>query len=266
MIIDFHTHVFPDALAPKAGASLSATAGFPMFSDLTVAGQLAVMAEDGIDHAVVLNTVTNTRQVEKVNGFALETAQNVPSFTVFGSVHPLGEDPVGTVKRLYDRGIRGLKLHPDYLGLPFDHPAYRPILKAASELQIPVVIHAGFDPVSPDLYHAPPKMIRRVAKEFPELILVCAHMGGMGLWDEVLEELCGRNVYFDTAMCCERAGMNSAMGRALVAAHGANRILFGSDLPWARPAEILSFLDTWSLAPEEKDAILRKNAKSLLRL
>ena len=100
MIIDFHTHVFPDTLAPKAGASLSATAGFPMFSDLTVAGQLAVMAEDGIDHAVVLNTVTNTRQVEKVNGFALETAQNVPSFTVFGSVHPLGEDPVGTVKRL----------------------------------------------------------------------------------------------------------------------------------------------------------------------
>ena len=65
MIIDFHTHVFPDALAPKAGASLSATAGFPMFSDLTVAGQLAVMAEDGIDHAVVLNTVTNTRQVDR---------------------------------------------------------------------------------------------------------------------------------------------------------------------------------------------------------
>jgi predicted TIM-barrel fold metal-dependent hydrolase len=60
--------------------------------------------------------------------------------------------------------------------------------------------------------------------------------------------------------------MTSAMGRALVAAHGANRILFGSDLPWARPAEILSFLDTWGLAPEEKDAILRKNAKSLLRL
>ena len=84
--------------------------------------------------------------------------------------------------------------------------------------------------------------------------------------DEVLEELCGRNVYFDTAMCCERVGMTSAMGRALVAAHGANRILFGSDLPWARPAEILSFLDTWGLTAEEKDAILRKNAKSLLRL
>ena len=266
MIIDFHTHVFPDTLAPKAAASLSAVAGLSMFSDLTVAGQLAVMAEDGIDHAVVLNTVTNTRQVEKVNGFALETAESVPSFTVFGSVHPLGEDPVGTVKRLYDKGIRGLKLHPDYLGVPFDHPAYRPILKAASELQIPVVIHTGFDPVSPDFYHAPPGMIRKVVKEFPELILVCAHMGGMCLWDEVLEELCGRKVYFDTAMCCERTGMTSATGKALVAAHGAERILFGSDLPWARPREILDFLDTWELTPEEKDAILWKNAKTLLGL
>ena len=266
MIIDFHTHVFPDTLAPKAAASLSAVAGFPMFSDLTVSGQLSVMAEDGIDHAVVLNTVTNTRQVEKVNGFALETAKAIPSFTVFGSVHPLGEDPVGTMTELYGKGIRGLKLHPDYLGVPFDHPAYRPILKAASELQIPVVIHAGFDPVSPALYHAPPKMIRKVLAEFPELILVCAHMGGMSLWDEVLEELCGRKLYFDTAMCCERAGMTSAMGKALVSAHGAKRILFGSDLPWARPREILDFIDTWELSLAEKDAILWQNAKGLLGL
>lgn len=264
MTIDFHTHVFPDALAPKAGASLSATAGFPMFSDLTVSGQLAVMAEDGIDHAVVLNTVTNTRQVEKVNLFALETAKNYPTLSVFGSVHPLGEDPAGVLQRLYDQGLRGLKLHPDYLGIPFDDPSYRPVLKLASELQIPVVIHAGFDPVSPEKVHATPKAIRGVMAEFPELILVCAHMGGMTLWEEVLEELCGRRVYFDTAMCSPRTGMTAAMGKALVSAHGAENILFGSDMPWARPSEILDFLDTWGLTPEEQEAILWKNGAALL--
>lgn len=266
MIIDFHTHVFPDALAPKAGASLSATAGFPMFSDLTVSGQLEVMAEDGIDRAVVLNTVTNTRQVEKVNLFALETAKNHPALSVFGSVHPLGEDPVGTLQRLYDAGLRGLKLHPDYLGIPFDDPSYRPILKLASDLQIPVVIHAGFDPVSPEKIHATPKAIRRVLAEFPELILICAHMGGMTLWEEVLEELCGRKVYFDTAMCSRRTGMTPAMGRALVSAHGAKNILFGSDMPWARPSEILTFIDEWGLTPEEREAVLWKNGAALLHI
>jgi predicted TIM-barrel fold metal-dependent hydrolase len=224
------------------------------------------MAEDGIDRAVVLNTVTNTRQVENVNRFALETAKSIPSFIVFGSVHPMGEDPVGTVKRLYEQGIRGLKLHPDYLGISFDDPAYRPILHLASELQIPVVIHAGFDPVSPHKVHATPKVIRKVLADFPELILVCAHMGGMTMWEEVLEELCTRRVYFDTAMCCERVGMTAAMGRALVSAHGAKNILFGSDMPWARPSEIFRFLDTWSLTAEEKEAILWKNAAELLHI
>ncbi len=266
MIIDFHTHVFPDALAPKAGASLSATAGFSMVSDLTVSGQLAVMAEDGVDHAVVLNTVTNTRQVEKVNLFALETAKNHPTLSVFASVHPLGEDPVGLLQRMYDKGLRGLKLHPDYLGIPFDDPVYHPVLKLASDLQIPVVIHAGFDPVSPGKIHATPKAIRKVMAEFSELVLICAHMGGMTLWDEVLEELCGRKVYFDTAMCSERTGMTTAMGRALVSAHGAKNILFGSDMPWARPSEILTFMEGWGLTEKEREAILWKNGAALLHI
>lgn len=264
MIIDFHTHVFPDALAPKAGASLSATAGFPLFSDLTVRGQLEVMREDGIDIAVVLNTVTNTRQVEKVNLFAVETAKNYPHLIVFGSVHPHGEDPVSVVERLHADGIRGLKLHPDYLGIPFDDPAYHPVLEAAVSFDMPVVIHAGWDPVSPEKVHATPQMIKKVLGNFPALKLICAHMGGMRLWDEVQETLCGKNVWFDTAMCHERVGMTPTQMRAILSKHGAEHILFGSDMPWARPSEVLGFLEQAGLSAAERDAILYQNARSLL--
>lgn len=266
MIVDCHTHVFPDSLAPKAGASLSATAGFPLFADLTVADELRVMKEDGVDIAVVLNTVTNTRQVEKVNLFAVETAKRFPALRVFGSVHPLGGDPEGTVRDLYAAGICGLKLHPDYLRIPFDDPAYRPVFRTASELQMPVVIHAGWDPVSPDLVHAPPKAIKSVIRAFPELKLICAHMGGMKLWDEVLDELCGENVWFDTAMCSERTGITPETARKIISAHGSERILFGSDLPWARPSEVLAFLEKAGLSSEERERILWKNAAELLQL
>ncbi len=264
MIIDFHTHVFPDALAPKAGASLSATAGFPMFSDLTVGGQIEVMREDGIDLAVVLNTVTNTRQVENVNLFAVETAKKHPDLIVFGSVHPRGENPVSVVKRLHADGIRGLKLHPDYLGIPFDDSAYHPILEAAVALDIPVVIHAGWDPVSPQKIHATPQMIKKVLDNFPALKLVCAHMGGMRLWDEVQEVLCGKKVWFDTAMCHKRVGMSPVQMRTILNKHGAEHILFGSDMPWARPSEVLGFLEQADLSAAERDAILYQNARSLL--
>ena len=266
MIIDFHTHVFPDALAPKAGASLSSTAGFPMFSDLTVRGQLEVMREDGVDLAVVLNTVTNTHQVGKVNLFAVETARKEPNLIVFGSVHPHGESPATVVERLHAEGIRGIKLHPDYLRIPFDDPVYHPILETAVSLDMPVVIHAGWDPVSPEKVHATPQAIKTVLDNFPALRLVCAHMGGMRLWDEVLTVLCGKNVWFDTAMCSERTGMLPAQVRAILNKHGAERILFGSDMPWARPAEILAFLEQAGLSDEERDAILWKNAKALLKL
>lgn len=263
MIIDCHTHVFPDALAPKAGASLSATAKLPLFSDLTVDGQLAVMREDGVDAAIVLNTVTNTHQVEKVNLFATDVAKRFPALLPFGSVHPLGNDPAGTVRRLHASGLRGLKLHPDYLGIPFDDAAYLSVLQTAAELQMPVVIHAGLDPVSPSLVHASPARICKVLDAVPNLTLGCAHFGGMCCWDDVEKLLCGRNVYFDTAMCSPRVGMQAEQALRIIRTHGSERILFGSDLPWARPSEILAFLRQLPLAQEEWDNILYRNAQKL---
>lgn len=263
-LLDFHTHVFPDALAPRALASLSATAGVQPCTDLTVDGQLRVMEEDGVECAVVLNTVTNTHQVEKVNLFAVETAKRFPHLIPFGSVHPLGEDPAGTVRRLHEAGIRGIKLHPDYLRIPFDDPAYRPILSAACTLDMPVVIHAGRDPVSPDVVHATPASILSVLHDFPDLKLICAHLGGLQLWEEVEQTLCGADVWLDTAMCCARSGISPEQAERIIAKHGTERILFGSDLPWARPREILDFLDTLHLTEAQREDILHGNAEKLL--
>ena len=204
--------------------------------------------------------------MEKVNLFVVQTAKRFPALLVFGSVHPHGEDPAGTVRRLYAEGIRGLKLHPDYLRIPFDDPAYHPVFEAAIALNMPIVIHAGRDPVSPDFIHAPPKAIKSVLRAFPKLKLICAHMGGMKLWDEVLTELCGENVWFDTAMCSERTGITPETARGIIDRHGADRILFGSDLPWARPSEVLAFLEKVGLTDTERDAILWKNAKNLFQI
>ena len=74
MIIDFHTHCFPDALAEKALGKLSAIGNLPTHSDGTAAGTLAKMDACGIDRAVVLNIATNDRQTANVNRFAIETS------------------------------------------------------------------------------------------------------------------------------------------------------------------------------------------------
>ncbi|MBR2900836.1 MAG: amidohydrolase family protein [Clostridia bacterium] len=266
MIIDFHTHIFPDALAPRAIASLQATAGLPVAFDGTADGLIKLMKEDGIDKAVVLNTVTNAKQEEKVNNFALEVNENKKELIPFCSLHPDNENPKEKLLYFKSKGIKGVKLHPDYLGIEFDDERFEPIISAISEIGLPVVIHTGYDPVSPNKIHATPDAILNVLDKFPSLILVAAHLGGVSHWDEVIEKLCGKNLYLDTAFCCERIGITVEQGKKIFEKHPHEKILFGSDAPWARPAEIIEFLNKLGLSEETLEKVLHKNAEGLVNL
>ncbi len=266
MLIDFHTHIFPDALAPKAIASLQLTAGMPVMFDGTAAGLTGLMEADGVGKSVVLNTVTNAKQVSKVNAFALETDKRFAQLIPFCSLHPLTENPLEKLLDFKSKGIKGVKLHPDYMGMTIDDEGMKPLLKAISLSGLPVVIHAGYDPVSPNKMHASPDAICKILEEFPDLILVAAHLGGVNVWDEVAEKLCGKNLYLDTAFCCERIGITVEQGKRIFERHPADKILFGSDAPWASPKEILEFLNKLELPQSDMELILWKNAEKLLNL
>ena len=95
MLIDFHTHAFPDAIAPRAlkiliermekrqGASIAPV------SDGTAAGLLKLMDEERVDLSVLLPIATRPGNAANVNRFAksLESERIRP----FGSVHPMQE-------------------------------------------------------------------------------------------------------------------------------------------------------------------------------
>ncbi len=238
----------------------------PVVFDGTAGGLVGLMNDDGIDVSVVLNTVTNVKQTEKVNAFALSTQDAYKNLIPFCSLHPLCENPKDILSSLKEKGIKGIKLHPDYVGIEIDDERNAPLLNAASELGLPVVIHAGYDPVSPDKMHASPDAICRTLDTYPDLILIAAHLGGVSRWDEVIEKLCGRNLYLDTAFCCERIGITVEQGKRIFEKHPHDKILFGSDAPWARPAEILGFLYKLGLSDESLELVFHKNAKRLLNI
>lgn len=267
MVIDFHTHIFPDGLAQRAIASLEATAGMKTVFDGTAKGLLTLMDAHGIQSSVVLNTVTNEKQVGNVNGFALETLEKHGDRLIpFCSLHPRTPEPYSTLLHLSQLGTKGVKLHPDYLKTRLDSEEMLPLLNAVSEAGLPLVVHAGFDPVSPQLCHASPDAILAVLEKVPHLKLVAAHMGGMMLWDEVCRKLCGKNLWLDTAFCCERTGMTKEQAKRIFELHPHDRILFGSDAPWAAPSEILDFVDCLHLGTDSRNAVLCDNALALLKL
>lgn len=270
-IIDFHTHAFPDALAPRAVAQLTinaAASGYTPLTDGTVAGLVASMDKAGIARSVVCNIATNPRQMKKVNDFAIACMQN-PRLIPLGSVNPEAtpEEIDTELNRLKAAGIPGIKLHPDYMKVEIDSEKFTPILAACAEKNLFVITHAGFDPVEPDHVHCSPDMVLRVMDRHPALKLVVAHTGGFDREKEVLDKLCGAPVWLDTSLSAVRRARSAEWGALcgeILRRHDPARVLFATDTPWSDPAAEIAFVHSLALPKEQTEAILHGNAEALL--
>lgn len=268
MVIDFHTHCFPDALAPRAIDKLCRNAMHADFSPHTngsASDTELKLSEVGIDHAVVCNIATNARQQHNVNSFAISLKQRDGMLIPLGSLHPEGEDKRGELSRLHAAGIQGIKIHPDYVKCDIDHPDFDEIFTLCAEFGFFVVTHAGLDPVSPDHIHASPSAIARVLRRYPGLRLVAAHMGSLRCSAEVLETLVGLDVYFDTSLSSLRQNERETLIKILQK-HRPDRLLFGTDTPWSCAADELRFIDAAPIRDDRRERILWRNAAELLGL
>ncbi len=265
MIIDFHTHSFPDTLAPKAMESLKkncAGAGISAHTDGTAEGAKRLLRSAGIDRAAVCNIATNARQEEKVNSFAISLLSD-PFFISLGSVHPDSEHIEEQLDRLLASGINGVKLHPDYVRIELTDKRYDKIFSLLEERGMFCVAHTGYDPVSPDKVHATPEMIRSVIDAHRGLKLICAHMGGFKQSEGVLRHLVGTGIYIDTSLSSIREGEYDNLIKILNE-HDPSRILFGTDTPWTEPKEEVEFIKNAPIASSLKEKIFSENAKALL--
>lgn len=263
MILDFHTHAFPEKIAGKAMAVLSKKCGNvePM-TDGTVSGLLAHMDSHGVDRAVVLGIATNPRQMHSVNDFAasIQSERLIP----FGSVHPDAPDVMEELHRIHALGLRGVKFHPEYQDFFVNEERMLPIYELCDRLGLVVVFHAGVDIGYPNPVHCTPARLAEVLSAFPKGRVVAAHFGGYALWTDVEACLAGKNLYLDTSYSYSR--MPGPHASAIVKKHGADRILFGSDLPWSDERSERRFVDSFDLTEAEREAILGGNAVKLLGL
>jgi Predicted metal-dependent hydrolase of the TIM-barrel fold len=265
MIIDFHTHCFPDTLAPKAMKKLGDTCNIPYFTDGTVKDNLRLMKECGVDKAVVCNIATNPKQTVNVNNFAIMINNVYPEIISFGSVHP-DNDPkeiASELKRLKAAGLKGIKIHPDYMYKHITDDAYKVIFAACCDLNLVVLTHSGFDYLSPDLSHCTPEGIVKVINEFRSLKLVAAHVGGARMEDDTIKHLLGKNVWFDlSTMVTEN--MDKKIAYKILTEHDPYKLLFASDMPWCSPKDEIDYINSLGLSEDLLDRIYYKNALRLL--
>lgn len=267
MIIDFHTHIFPDKIAKKTIDFLAAKGNVTPYSDGSVNGLLSEMEKGNADLAIALPVLTNPLQFDSVNRFAAEVNRTFGDqkrkIVSFGGIHPKCEDINGKMKFLKEQGFLGVKIHPDYQETFINDEGYLQILNCAKEYDMTVVTHAGIDIGYRDQpVRCPPQLAKEVIRAVGHPKLVLAHYGASEQWDEVYDLLCGENVYFDTAFCLrfiEREQFCKILEK-----HGADKILFATDSPWGSIKEDVEILRSFHLGDEITDKILYKNALKLL--
>ncbi|MBQ4517671.1 MAG: amidohydrolase family protein [Clostridia bacterium] len=263
MLIDFHTHAFPEAIATKAMDKLSYASGGLVPQSLgTVTSLRHEMEKDGVDISVVLSIATNPKQQTNVNNFAKEINDEKSVFA-FGSVHPDAEDALYELERIKDMGLKGVKFHPEYQQFYVDDEKMKPIYRKISSLGLITTFHAGYDYGYAPPYHCMPEHLLGALKWLDSPV-IAAHWGGVNCGLEVIKQLCGQDVWFDLSFGF--GIMPRAIAQEIVDKHTPDRLVFASDMPWHRPAWEKQLIETLDISQNDKEKIYYKNALKLLSI
>lgn len=268
MLIDFHTHIFPDALADRAICTIKKGVYdkngvvVPSFANGTLDDLHKSMESARVDLSIVLPVATTVRQSGSINAFA----RTVRSKRVisFAGIHPLQDNAPDILDDIKSKGFLGIKLHPEFQGCDIDSKESIALLKKAEELRLYTVIHAGEDYGVQGEVHSHPKKISNALEYISGKYLIAAHLGGWNLWDDTEKYLVGKELFFDTAMLSRF--IDREQYRRIIKNHGSEKILFGSDSPWEDPRDTYICLHSLGLNAEELDNITYKNAVRILNL
>jgi predicted TIM-barrel fold metal-dependent hydrolase len=234
---------------------------------------LAFLDEQEIERACLINySAPDTLGLsENVFEWVLRYCREDPRrLLATASVHPrLAKAGQHAARRLFESGIRMLKLHPPHqLFSPNDHLYGNAVLAEiyadAQEAGRPVMIHTGTS-VFPSARNrfADPMPVDDVAVDFPKLKIVLAH--------------CGRPLFYDTAFFLARRHENVYLELSGIPPKKvlqalprleevADKTLWGTDWPSpgiSSPAENVAAFCALALSEGAKQKILYDNAQAL---
>lgn len=259
-IIDFHCHIYPEAIAEKATQSIC---DFYELEGGHMNGTVQTLLQQGdaagIDQFVVLPVGMRPDKVRHVNDFILAEAAKQPRFIGFGTVHAGMEDLCGEAEYITASGLHGIKMHPDFQKFAIDDERLFPFYETVQG-KLPVMYHMGDQRY--DYSH--PARLRRVLELFPKLQAVAAHFGGYSMYETAYELLNDKDCIFDVSSSL--MFMPEGVAEHYIRAFGAERLVYGSDYPlWDPVKEVHRFFQL-KLTDNQFEQICHKTAEEFLKL
>jgi uncharacterized protein len=181
---------------------------------------------------------------------------------------PNGQDLVsndevaGWVQEHPDR----FKVVPWLWNAPPTDRRYYPLFAACVEAQVPFCTQVGHTgPLRPSETGRPIPYIDQVALDFPELTIVCGHVGYP--WTEEMVAVARKheNVYIDTSAYTIKR-LPDELTRFMKTGTGQRKVLFGTNYPMIFPTHALAGLDDLQLTDEARHDFLRGNAERVFKI
>ena len=259
-IIDIHTHVYPDDIAQKATNSVK---DFYEIGGANMNGTVDMLLEQGakagISQYVILPVAIRPDRAHGINEFILEQTKLHPEFVGFGTVHAAMDNIGDAAEKIYDMGLKGIKMHPDSQRFSIDDVRLYPMYEAARG-RLPVMLHMGDHRY--DYSH--PIKLRKILDAFPGLQVIAAHFGGYAMYETACDLLKDTDCIFDVSSSLMFLPKGEA--ERYIGVYGAERMAFGSDYPlWDPVTELERFMQL-KLSDQQFEQILSKTAQRVLKL
>jgi predicted TIM-barrel fold metal-dependent hydrolase len=280
MIIDAHTHIFPEKIRKNREKYFADEPAFkklyhsPKSRLIGAQEMLASMDDSQVDKAVVFGFPwKDSLHFKQHNDYISEAINRYPQRLIgLGCFDPFGDGVAQETRRcLQDGGLSGIGELAFYqTGIEnFAPPRLEPVMEMCRDLDLPVMIHTN-EPIGHSYPGKTPNTLAQIyqlIQTFPQNKIVLAHWGG-GLFffsllkKEVKESL--KNVYFDTAASPFLYGAD--VYRLAIQLVGVRKILFGSDFPLLPPARYFDEMKTAGLSQDEMQQICGGNAAALFNI
>lgn len=273
MVFDSHVHIQPWKMLKEGALKLIAGKRPENVQKMMYDPELFLnyLNEQGVERACIINYISPDIMgfTDQVNEFSSQYAKKCQGRVVpYGSLDLRNiKSSSDELKRLYDAGIRGIKIHPSHqLIYPNEYrdglDTLGDMYKTAQELKIPVMIHTGTSifPGARNVY-ADPIYVDDVAIDFPELTIILAH-GGRPLWTATAVFLVRRfkNVFLDISSM----PMKNVPEYFPQIDKIKDKVLFGSDWPAPGVPNIKDVIAAFQELPiQGKEEILYINASKI---
>lgn len=271
MIVDAHVHIFPREMAAQRERLAAAD---PYFAELyqppldrmaTAEDLLASMDAAGFDVAVVAGFGWRDQSLcREHNAYMLEAmSSHSGRIIALATVNPSAPGAGAVLEDGLAAGLAGIgELMPDGPGYRIAQPDVLHLLgEAAAAHDVPILLHVS-EPVGhryPGKGTVAAAEVLAFAEHFPQVPLVCAHLGGGLPFFELMPEVRRAlgNVYYDTAAW---PFLYTDLAFQVVDLAAPGKLLFATDYPLVNQQKALGRVRRLGLPAPVEEAILGANA------